>query len=71
MSELENTINQLSDAEKILLVEKIWNSIDKKNSIKLSASQEKEINRRLKLVQSRNAAFLSLEDIKARFNALK
>ena len=71
MSELEKKINQLSDAEKILLVEKIWNSVGKKNSVKLSSAQEKELDRRLKLIESGDAVFLSLEDIKARFKALK
>lgn len=71
MSDLEKKINRLSDAEKILLVEKIWNSISAEHEQNLTAAQEKELDRRLKLIQSGKAVFLSLDEIKARFKALK
>lgn len=71
MSDLEKKINKLSDAEKILLVEKIWNGIGKKNVQKLSAAQEKELDRRMKLIESGDAVFLTLDEVKARFKALK
>jgi len=71
MSELEKKINQLSDPEKLLLVEKIWNSIGKKRAPKISATQAKELDKRLKLIQSGDAVFLTLDEIKARFKALK
>ena len=71
MSELEKKINRLSSAEKILLVEKIWNSISGEYEPKLTTAQEKELDRRLKLIESGEAVFLSLDEIKARFKALK
>jgi putative addiction module component (TIGR02574 family) len=39
-------IQSLSNAEKILLVEQIWDSIDK-DDIQLTAAQKKELDRRL------------------------
>jgi putative addiction module component (TIGR02574 family) len=44
MSRIE--LGKLSTAEKILLVERIWDSIDKK-SVELTTTQKKELDRRL------------------------
>ena len=71
MSELEENINRFSDSEKILLVVKIWNSIAKHHQPRPSAAQKREIDKRMQLIQSGEAVFLTLDEIKERFKTLK
>lgn len=71
MSGIEKEIEKLSTAEKIMLVESIWNSIADKHTIELTLQQKQELDRRLELIESGQATFLSLDEIKQRFNALK
>jgi putative addiction module component (TIGR02574 family) len=71
MSEIEKEIEKLSTAEKIILVENIWNSIADKHSHSLTEEQKTELDKRLQLIDSGQATFLSLEEIKLRFNAMK
>jgi putative addiction module component (TIGR02574 family) len=63
MSRIE--LGKLSNAEKILLVERIWDSIDKK-SVELTTTQKKELDRRLEKYSSGEMKFSTWEEVKAR-----
>ena len=71
MSVLEKEIQKLSVAEKIILVENIWDSIADEHSNELTVEQKLELDKRIELIDSGQAIFLSLEEIKDRFNAMK
>ena len=43
---LQDQISGMSNSEKLLLVEELWNSIDK-NSIALTSTQKRELDKRL------------------------
>lgn len=58
-------IQGLSNAEKILLVEQIWDSIDK-TDIPLSAAQKKELDRRLAQHAKGETKFSSWDEVKKR-----
>jgi putative addiction module component (TIGR02574 family) len=60
-------IQGLSNAEKILLVEQIWDSIDKED-IHLSESQKKELDRRLEQNAKGETKFSSWEEVKNRLH---
>jgi putative addiction module component (TIGR02574 family) len=60
-------IDQLSMAEKILLVEDLWDSITMDPaSLPVPQSHMEELNRRLKTYESCPGALLSLEEIQGR-----
>lgn len=58
-------ILKLSDSEKILLVEQIWDSIDK-NHIELTTAQKKELDKRLKEYKEGKMKFVDWETAKKR-----
>lgn len=58
-------IERLSDAEKILLVEQIWDSIDKE-TIDLSDAQKKELDSRLLNHAQGKTQYSSWEEVKQR-----
>jgi putative addiction module component (TIGR02574 family) len=63
-----NDILKLSVAERILLVEEIWNSIasePQEEATSLTASQKKEIDRRLALYRSGQTKTYSWNEIKS------
>jgi len=60
-------IQSLSNAEKILLVEQIWDSIDKKD-INLSAAQKKELDMRLEQHARGETKFSSWDEVKKRLH---
>jgi putative addiction module component (TIGR02574 family) len=63
--QLINEISQLSTAEKILLVERIWEDIETSEvSISFSSEQEKEIKRRQQLYKSGNTTLHTWEEAK-------
>jgi putative addiction module component (TIGR02574 family) len=57
-------ILDLSVAERILIIEKICDSIDYKD-IQLSVAQEQELDSRLRRYEHGNTTFLSWNDIKS------
>jgi putative addiction module component (TIGR02574 family) len=63
-------IMEMSVAERILMIEKIWDSIDA-NSIELSDSHKQELDRRLERYQKGETSFVSWSDIKSELNAAK
>jgi putative addiction module component (TIGR02574 family) len=63
-------ILELSVAERILMIEKIWNSIDK-TDIALPAAHEPELDRRLKRYENGKTTFVTWGDIKNELNAAK
>jgi putative addiction module component (TIGR02574 family) len=63
-------ILDLSSAERILLMEKIWDSLDH-NAIVTTSSQEDELDRRFERYQKGETTFVSWEDIKSELNAGK
>ena len=56
-------ITEMSVAERILMVEKIWDSIDHDN-IETPASHQEELDRRLARHEKGETAFFSWADIK-------
>ncbi|WP_374550222.1 addiction module protein [Flavobacterium sp.] len=56
-------LSKYSTAEKILLAEKIWDSISK-NDIELSNQIKKELDDRLHILEEGNVELYSLEDVK-------
>jgi putative addiction module component (TIGR02574 family) len=64
------TINKLSVAERILLAEKIWESIpEDSQDIDLSSAQKKEIDRRLDSLSRGTARFTSWADVREKLHA--
>ncbi len=63
MAEL-NDILKLSVAEKILAVEKIWESI-KSEELPVASSQKEEIKKRLNRYKTGKTKFYSWEEVKA------
>jgi len=67
-SNLANEIKKLSVAERILLVEEIWDSIARENeAFELTEPQRKELERRSQSFSSNPALGRSWEEIKAEF----
>jgi len=67
-SNIANEIKKLSVAERILLVEEIWDGIARENeAFELSDSQKKELERRSQSFSSNPALGRSWEEIKAEF----
>ena len=60
-------INQLSNAEKILLVERIWDSI-KKDDITLTDSHKQELDRRIAKHEGGTNAYRSWEEVKRKLD---
>jgi putative addiction module component (TIGR02574 family) len=60
-------IESLSSAEKILLVEQIWDSIDK-DVMSLTSAQKKELDRRLEKHEKGQVKYSSWEQVKQRLN---
>jgi putative addiction module component (TIGR02574 family) len=71
MKSIEQKIAELNDDEKLSLVEKIWDSIAAKENIFLTTQKKQELDARMHLIESGEAVFLSVEEIKQRFQALK
>ena len=63
-------ILEMSVAERILIIEKIWESIDP-NAIATPASHEKELDRRLDRYEKGETSFVSWAAIKSELNAAK
>jgi len=63
-------ILEMSVAERILMIEKIWDSIDHDN-IEISANHEQELENRLKRYNNGETAFVSWDEIKAELNSGK
>ena len=67
-SNIVNEIKKLSVAERILLVEEIWDSIARENeAFELSDSQKKELESRSQSFSSNPALGRPWEEIKAEF----
>ena len=63
-------ILEMSVAERILMIEKIWDSIDP-NTIPLSKAHEQELERRLDRYQKGETTFVTWDSIKSELNAAK
>lgn len=61
--DIQKQLSDLSNAEKILLVEKIWDSIDK-DEISLSEAHKKELDRRLELDEKNETDYHDWNDVK-------
>lgn len=67
-SELTEAARKLSIADRILLVEEIWDTIAKENqAFELTDSQKEELDRRLASVKENPAQGRTWEEIKAEF----
>ncbi|MBS1526595.1 MAG: addiction module protein [Bacteroidetes bacterium] len=69
MVKLEDIL-ELSVAERILMIERIWDSIDH-DQIDLSNSQKEELDRRLARYERGETAFVSWEDVKSELRSYK
>ena len=58
----------MSVAERILMIEKIWDSIDHKN-IQMPAGHEQELDRRLSRYEKGETNFVTWNEIKNELNA--
>jgi len=63
-------ILELSVAERILMIEKIWDSIDH-TDIALPAAHEQELDRRLNRYENGETTFVTWGDIKNELKAAK
>lgn len=63
-------IMEMSVAERILMIEKIWDSIDHDN-IETPAGHQQELDRRLARYEKGETSFFSWADIKNELNASK
>lgn len=64
-------IKKLSDAEKILLVEEIWNDIASNRKDDLTDAQKAELDRRLETVSEGKVKYFTLEESRERINRLR
>lgn len=58
-------IEALSNAEKFLLIEQLWNSIDKQQ-LPVSEAQQQELDRRLERYASGQTRFYTWDEVKQR-----
>lgn len=65
-----DTILKLSTLERISLIEKIWESIDKEE-IALSTKQKKELDKRLESIEQGETEFSSWIEVKQKLGKLK
>ena len=65
-----DTILKLSTLERISLIEKIWDSIDKEE-IALSTKQKKELDKRLESIEQGETEFSSWIEVKQKLGKLK
>jgi putative addiction module component (TIGR02574 family) len=63
-------ILDLSVAERILMIEKIWDSINH-NDIQIPVAQKQELDRRMARYENGETGFVSWKEIKSELNALK
>jgi len=63
-------IMELSVAERILMIVKIWDSIDH-TDIHIPVSHEQELDKRLARYEKGETSFVSWSEIKAELNAAK
>lgn len=69
MTTLHN-IQKLSTAERIIMIEKIWDTIEPDN-IKLTTSQKKELDKRLERYRRGETKFYNWEDLKVQLISRK
>jgi len=65
-----NEILKLSDAEKILAVEQIWDSLDHAK-ITITDSQKNELDRRLAEYRAGKSRFFTWEEVKSQLRTTK
>jgi putative addiction module component (TIGR02574 family) len=63
-------ILDLSVAERILMIEKIWDSINH-NDIQIPVAQKQELDRRMARYHNGETSFVSWKELKSELNALK
>lgn len=68
---IREEIKKLSAAEKILLVEEIWDDIAQDAFSDLSDEKKKLIDERLEGIKNGTAKFTSMQEIKRKFQSLK
>jgi len=69
--DLQKEILKLSVAERIIIVENIWDSIAEENNIgELTPQQKKELDSRLKKLHAGETKLSSWDDVKKRLEAM-
>ena len=68
---IKEEISKLSTAEKILLVEEIWDDIAAERTNDLTDAQKEELRRRAKLVEEGNVEYYTVEQSLAMLKSRK
>jgi putative addiction module component (TIGR02574 family) len=63
-------LNKISAAEKIVLAEKIWDSVSKKD-IEISTEIKSELDNRLQKVDEERATYYTWEEIKHHIDSIR
>jgi putative addiction module component (TIGR02574 family) len=63
-------ILELSDVEKILITEKIWDSIDK-NNYQIPQSHKEELDRRIEMIDAGKETFFTWAEVKKDIQKLR
>lgn len=63
-------IKNLSIAERISIMEEIWNSLDKRD-LSVTEAQKLEVNNRIETFKAGNSKFFTWEDIKTELRKAK
>jgi putative addiction module component (TIGR02574 family) len=63
-------LNKISAAEKIVMAEKIWDSVSKKD-IEIPTAIKYELDNRLKKVEEEKAAYYTWEEIKHHLDSIR
>lgn len=69
--DIKKEISKLTEAEKILLVQEIWDNIRDNEKTQLTDAQRNEIRRRVKLEDEGKLKIYTLAEAQARIKALK
>ena len=64
-------INKLSRTKRILLVQKIWDSLEDKQGIELSEEVRIELDSRIEHLKSGKAKYYTLEESRGRNNKIR
>jgi putative addiction module component (TIGR02574 family) len=68
VAEIKQELSRLTDAERIDLLEAVWASLDNKDEVESPAWHGEVLAEREAKIQSGEAQFLSLDEVKKRFS---
>jgi|GEM_PF-1358946 putative addiction module component (TIGR02574 family) len=68
---IKEEIKKLSEAEKILLIEEVWDDIAAERNDYLTEAQKAELDRRLQMANEGKIKYFTLEESRERINRLR